>query len=146
VADVRLGSDALRYDKAMDFLKSTAGKVIAGLVALGVIAAAISWWRMDEATRAGVVGGGGKILGWLGIVLVLPWVGFPLIARVGRMDSNLAGGLLVVGLTGVEVLFLAWLFGFAISGATAWTFFILGALSAGVYNLFTCDWLAEKLA
>ena len=35
----------------MEFLKSTAGKIISGLVALAVVAGGISWWRMDEPTR-----------------------------------------------------------------------------------------------
>ena len=40
------------YDlEGMDLLKTVTGKVVAGAVALAVIAGGISWWRMDEATR-----------------------------------------------------------------------------------------------
>ena len=35
----------------MDLLKSVTGKVVAGAVALAVVAAGISWWQMDDATR-----------------------------------------------------------------------------------------------
>jgi hypothetical protein len=41
---------------------------------------------------------------------------------------------------------LAWLFGWTVKGAMPWTFFIAATLLAGVYNLFTCDWIAEKVS
>ena len=129
----------------MDFLKSVTGKVVTGLVALAVIATAISWYQMDPATRQMLVGGAGKILGWLGIVLVVPWATFFLVGAVGRRDSNAAGAALVGAYTLVEWLVLLWLFDFSVPGATAWVFLILGGLFAGVYNLFTCDWIAEKV-
>lgn len=129
----------------MEFLKTIAGKVVTGLVALVVIAAGISWWRMDPGERHALLSGSGKIAGWVGLVLVIPWLIFFLIARVAKLESNLAGGMLVVLLTLLELVFLAWLFGWSIAGATAWTFLILGGLIAGLYNLLTCDWIAEKL-
>jgi FtsH-binding integral membrane protein len=128
----------------MDFLKSVAGKIVVGLVAVGVVAAGISWWRMDEASRSAIVGGSGRIIGWLGIVLVVPWVTFFIIARVARMESNAAGALLVLGYTAAEVVLLAWLFDWSIAGVAGWTFFVLGGLVAAAYNIFTCDWIAEK--
>ena len=72
----------------MDFLKSAGGKVLSGVVTLAVVAAGISWWRMDEATRDALLSGTGKVVSWLGIVLLLPWATFFLIGRVGRADSN----------------------------------------------------------
>ena len=45
----------------------------------------------------------------------------------------------------IETLVLAWLFKWHVPTATAWTFLILGGLFAAVYNLFTCDWIAEKV-
>lgn len=127
----------------MDFLKSIAGKLITGAVALAVIASGISWWRMEPSAREAVLAGSGKILGWLGVVLFLPWVTFFVIAKVGRMQSNLAGAVLVATYTIAEAVLLAWLFGWSISGATAWTMFAVGVLFAAAYNLFTCDWIAE---
>ena len=129
----------------MDFLKTVAGKIVAGAVALAVIAAAISWWRMDEQTRQMLLSGTGRIVSWLLIVLIVPWASFFVIGRVGKLESNAAGAVLVGAYTLIEVLVLAWLFNWHLPTATAWTFLFVGALFAGVYNLFTCDWIAEKL-
>jgi hypothetical protein len=130
----------------MEFLKTTAGKVISGMVALVVVAAAISWWRMDESTRHMLLSGTGKIVAWFGVVLLVPWAMFFIIGWVNRLESNLAGGLLVAGFTLVEVVLLLWLFDWSVSGPAAWTFVGFGGLLAAVYNLFACDWIAEKMA
>ena len=130
----------------MDFLKTVGGKIAGGIVALVVIAAAISWWRMDPAVRQHLLSNTGKIASWFGVVLFLPWATFFLIGAVGKMDNNLAGAALVVGYTALEMLLLAWLFGWSVHGATQWTFMVFGGLLAAVYNLFTCDWIAEKVA
>ena len=130
----------------MDFLKGVAGKVVTGLVALAVIATAMSWFQMDEATRATLLTGAGRIFGWLGIVIVVPWASFFLIGSVARLDSNAAGAALVLAYTAVEAAVLAWLFDWSVSGAAPWVFFITATLFAGAYNLFACDWIAEKAA
>jgi hypothetical protein len=129
----------------MEFFKSVTGKVVSGLVALGVIAAGISWWQMDPDTRQMLLTGTGRILAWFGIMLALPWASFAIIARVAKLDSNLAGGVLVGSYTLLETALLAWLFHFHLPGATAWTFLLLGGLVAAVYNLLICDWIAEKV-
>jgi hypothetical protein len=64
---------------------------------------------------------------------------------VARTDSNAAGAALVLAYTLAEAILLAWLFGWTISGPAAWTFLAAAVLVAGVYNLFTCDWIAEKV-
>ena len=74
----------------MDFLKSIAGKIVSGAVVLAVVAAGISWWRSDPATRQMLLSGTGRILSWLGIVLILPWASFFVIGKVARFDSNVA--------------------------------------------------------
>ena len=130
----------------MELLKSATGKVVSGAVALTVVAGGISWWRMDEATRQMLLAGTGKIVSWLGIVLVLPWVTFFVIGRIAKHDSNAAGAALVLAYTILEAALLGWLFGWSLPGPTAWTFFAVAALFAGAYNLFTCDWIAEKVA
>jgi FtsH-binding integral membrane protein len=129
----------------MEFLKSVTGRVVSGLVALGVVAAGISWWQMDPATRQTLVSGTGKILAWFGVMLAWPWASFAIIAWVAKKESNLAGGLLVAAYTVVETVLLAWLFHWHMPGATAWTFLLLGGLVAGVYNILVCDWIAEKV-
>jgi hypothetical protein len=129
----------------MDFLKTVTGKVVSGLVALVVIVCAVSWYRMDPQTKDALISGTGKITSWLGVVLIVPWLSFALIARVGKMRSNAAGAMLVLGLTLAELLTLGWLFNWSIAGRTAWTFLLLGGLVAAIYNLLTCDWIAEKM-
>jgi FtsH-binding integral membrane protein len=129
----------------MDFLKSVTGKVVSGLVVLAVVAAGISWWQMEPQTREMLVSGAGRIVAWTFAVLLLPWATFFVISRVNKLDSNLAGGVLVFTYTLLEVVVLAWLFKWRIPGATAWVFLIAAALLAGVYNLFACDWIAEKV-
>ena len=130
----------------MELLKTVTGKVVGGAVALGVIAAGITWWQMDPDTRQRILTGTGRIMMWLGIVLVVPWATFFLSARVAKLESNLAGGALVLAYSIAEVVLLAWLFDWKIEGASQWTFFLLGFLLACVYNLFTCDWIAEKVS
>jgi hypothetical protein len=129
----------------MEFLKTVAGKVVSGLVALAVIVCAVSWYRTDPATKAALETGTGKIFGWLGVVGVVPWLSFAIIARVAKLRTNAAGAILVVVLTGLELLFLGWMFGWSIGGHTAWAFVILGGLIAAAYNLLTCDWIAEQM-
>src|SRR5438874_9211418 len=104
----------------MDFLKTVTGKIVSGLVALAVIAAAISWWSADPATRHMLLSGSGKIIGWFGIVLFLPWLTFFVIGTVARRESNLAGAMLVGGYTIGELLLLAWLFDFHVPNVTSW--------------------------
>ena len=129
----------------MDLLKTVTGKVVAGAVALAVVAAGISWWQMDEATRQMLLSGTGKIVSWLLIVLLVPWATFFLTTWVAKRESNAAGAALVAGYTVLEALLLAKLFEWNVRTPTAWTFLVVGALFAGVYNLLVCDWLAEKL-
>jgi hypothetical protein len=129
----------------MDFLKSAGGKVLSGLVSLAVVAAAISWWRTSPADRQIAIAGTERMAAWCGIVLVVPWASFFLIAWVARFQRNEAGAALVVLMTAAELALLAALFHWSIQGTLAWSGFVLGGLVAGVYNLLTCDWLAEKL-
>lgn len=129
----------------MDFLKSVTGKVVSGAVGLAVVAAGISWWRTDPATREMLLSGTGRIMSWLGVVLLIPWVTFFVVGWVAKFNTNAAGGALVLAYTLAEALLLAWLFQWKLPGPTAWTFFAVGALFAGVYNLLTCDWLAERM-
>ena len=129
----------------MDFLKTIGGKIVTGLVAVGVIAACISLFQMSPAARHTIASDTGRILAWLGVVIVVPWATFFLIGAVARVESNLAGALLVGGYTALEAVVLAWLFGWSLHGAMPVVFFAAAALLAGAYNLFTCDWIAERL-
>lgn len=128
----------------MGLLKTITGKVVAGIAGLGVIAGGISWWQMDPSSKDAIWTTIGRCLGWLGLVLILPWATFFLSTWVGRYQRNSAGAALVAGYTMAEAVILAWLFHWSISGVAAWVFFAVGVLLAAVYNLFTCDWIAEK--
>jgi hypothetical protein len=143
----------------MDFLKSMAGSmvtvVVAGIVLFLVAIGLVGYYQMDPADRTamwdsllGGLGTTGRVILWSGVWLVivalLPVVTFFISAWAGRRDSNLAGAALVMGYTAVDLLVLAWLFDWSIRGAGGWTLFILGGIVAAVYNLFMCDWLAEK--
>ncbi len=129
----------------MELLTTVTGKVVSGAVGLAAVVAGISWWRMDEPTRQMLLSGTGKIIAWLSIVLVLPWATFFLIGRVAKAESNLSGAVLVLAYTLVEITLLAWLFDWTLPGPTAWTFFVAAGLFVGAYNLFSCDWIAEKV-
>jgi hypothetical protein len=129
----------------MELLNSITGKVTAGVVALAVIAGGISWWQMDPATRHWLLTSTGKLLAWFGVVVFLPWVTFFVTKWVAGKESNLAGAVLVVAYTIPEMVLLAWLFDWKVPSATAWTFFVVGALVAAAYNLMVCDWIAERL-
>jgi FtsH-binding integral membrane protein len=130
----------------MDLLKTVTGKVVAGAVTLAVVAGGITWWRTDQATRDMLLSGTGKIVSWIFIVLLAPWATFFVTTWVAKRESNAGGAALVAAYTVVEALLLAWLFQWNIPNGTAWTFLIVGALFAAVYNLLACDWIAEKLA
>jgi Kef-type K+ transport system membrane component KefB len=129
----------------MDFLKTMTGKVVSGLVGLAVITCAISWYRMDPQTKQDILSGTGKIFSWFGVVLIVPWLSFALIGRVAKFQSNAAGAMLVLAMTLIEMCLLGWLFNWSIGGRTAWTFLLLGGLVSAIYNLLTCDWIAEKV-
>ncbi len=113
---------------------------------MGVTALAISWWRTDAQSRETLLSGTGKIAAWLGVVVLLPWVTFFVIARVAKRESNAAGALLVLAYTSLGVALLGWLFEWSMPGPTGWTFFAVAGLFAAGYNLLACDWIAERLA
>ena len=136
----------------MDFLKTVGGKIVGGLVSVAVIAMAITWWQMDRASRDQVLTGTGHffhwifvVVGWILIVGALPWVTFFVIGWVNRFEHNVAGALLVLAYTALEAVILAWLFHWSIHGGTAIVFFSAATLLAAAYNLFACDWIAEKV-
>lgn len=130
----------------MDFLQTIGGRIVTAVLALAVVAGGISWWRMGDAERDAVLAATVRGGAWLLIVLLVPWLLFWVIGRIARMDNNLAGALLVIGLTAAEAVWLGVMFGFNGHSAAVWTLFGAAAVVAGVYNLFACDWIAEKVA
>ena len=128
----------------MSVLKGILGKIITGMVALAVIAAGISWFQMSPGDRASVMHNTGRIGGWMGIVLILPWATFFASRYATKFDSNIAGGLLVAAYSIFEIWLLLWLFDFDIRGGISWIFVTLGMLVCIAYNLLICDWIAER--
>ncbi len=129
----------------MELAKKIATIVITAAAVLGVVGGAISWFQMPAEDRSAILSIVGRGLGWIGIVLVLPWATFFLTTWVAKRDSNAAGAALVIGYTVVGAAILGWLFDFSISGTTAAVLCVLGLLVALAYNLLVCDWIAEKL-
>lgn len=136
----------------MNFLTTITGKIVGGLVSAAVVGMGITWWFMEPAKREQILTGTGHffgnvvtVIGWLLVVGVLPWVTFYFIGWVGSLGHNIAGAILVLGYTAIESVLLAWLFNWSIHGATAIVFFSGATLLAGAYNLFACDWIAEKV-
>lgn len=131
----------------MELLKGMAGRIATGLLALLVVAAGISWWQMEPPQREAVVAAVGRIGAWVGIVLLVPWVGFALIGWVARRESNAAGAVLVGGITIVELIALGFLFDWSFTDSgLGWAGFAVGGLFAAAYNLLACDWIAERLS
>ena len=128
----------------MDFLKTVGGKIASGVVMLAVGAAALAWFETDQAVRDAILRVIGHLLAWCALVLAIPWAGFAVIGRVGQMGTNAAGAVLILGLTAVESIALAWSFGWSVHGASGWTMYLAAVAIAGVYNLFACDWIAEQ--
>jgi FtsH-binding integral membrane protein len=130
---------------AMDFFKRVGAIVIGGLVALGVLAGAISWWRADPATHDWLLRIIGHCLAWMAIVLMVPWATFFIVSAVARKDSNAAGGVLVGTYTVIELALFFWLFHTSAWDATMFVILVGAGLFAAIYNLFACDFIAEKV-
>ena len=120
--------------------------VLAGLVLLGVVVAGVSWFQMPAADRAVIVGTIGRVVAVIAIVLVLPWATFFISTAAAKRDSNLAGVALVAGYTVADIALAAWLLGGGWGGTTLAIFGTLGLLSAVLYNVLACDFIADRLA
>lgn len=129
----------------MGLIKTITGRIITGLVVLGVVIGAISWREIDPVSQQAAISSAGRVAAWLAVVLILPWASYLLIDRVVRMESNAAAGLLVAGFTIPEIVLLAWLFNWPFESYMGWTCVLVGGLFAALYNIFTCDWIAEKI-
>jgi hypothetical protein len=129
----------------LSLAKGAASKIMSALAAIGVIMVGVAWWRAAPETRDMILSATGRGVAWLGIVGLLPWVSFPVIGWVARFERNSAGAALIASYTILEVLLLGWMFNWSVNGTFAWSLFILGSLLAAAYNLFACDWIAEKV-
>lgn len=129
----------------MDWLKGIGGKILTAALVLGVGVAGYGWYQADPATRSMILSSVGKIIGWLLAVILIPWASFLVIGWVAKKDSNAAGVMFVGAMTIVEAVGLLWLFDFGLTGGAAWSLASAAILLALVYNVFTCDWIAERI-
>ncbi len=128
-----------------DFLKTLAGKIATAVLSLAIVAAGLAWYETPPATKHAILSDTGRLLGWLMLVLIVPWAGFALIGWVAKFQTNAAGAALVLLFAAIEAVLLAWMFGWSVHGATEWVLYAAAILFAGVYNLFACDFIAEKI-
>jgi hypothetical protein len=111
---------------------------------LAAVVGGISWYQADPQTKHHLIDQTGKLFAWITTVGLLPWATFFLISWVGKMRSNAAGAGIIFAYTLIEFVLLAYLFGLSGHGKTSWAFITAGVLLCAVYNLFVCDWIAEK--
>jgi hypothetical protein len=119
------------------------GKVLTGILVVSGAASVIWFWNHPEQLSS-IWAVMKSVLVWLGLVLVLPWATFFVTGWVVKKDSNLAGALLLIGLTLVDALFAFYLSDWSVSGALTWMVLLLGFLSAGVYNFLACEFQAAR--
>lgn len=119
--------------------------VLGGVTVLGVIAAAVAYYDLEPRDRLRIWHDIVRVLGWIGIVFLLPWATFFITTAIARRESNAAGAGLVAGYTVVEVVVLLLLVGMP-GGAFLICLMVLGVLVALTYNLLVCDWIADRLA
>lgn len=120
--------------------------IAGGFIGLGVIAGGITWFQMTPAERSEMMGSVLRILGWLGIVLVLPWATYFLTLLAAKRDNNRMAVMLILAYTAIEALVLFYLLGFHPGTSTAWVFVAVGILFAAGYNLLSCDFIADRLS
>ena len=133
----------LSADGGTPLIKWIVQCVSAGLTLLAVIAAAVAYYDLPIDQRDVLWHGVGRVIVWLGLVLVLPWATFFLTTAVARRESNAAGVALVAGYTLVDTGVLLLLVG-PPAGTFLLCAWIFGVLLALTYNLLTCDWVAER--
>src|SRR4028118_12136 len=119
--------------------------VLGGVIALGVIVGAISWFQLTGDQRSAAIGTVGRLIAWVLVVLLLPWATYFITTAVARRESNAAGVLLVAGYTIADILAGALLLGTGWTGTTAAIVGVVGLLIAVAYNILACDWIADRL-
>ncbi|MCK4660327.1 MAG: hypothetical protein KAV82_12460 [Phycisphaerae bacterium] len=113
---------------------------------LAVLAFGCGLWAWKHPEQLATIGQVLKYVAiWLGIVLVLPWAMFPAMPWVLKWESNLAAGLLLVGITGLDVTAALLMTGVSGLSTLTWLVLVLGFLSAGVYTFMACNYQANRI-
>ena len=111
--------------------KYVGGKVLTAILIMACAASGFWFYKHPEQLQTiwSVLKG---VLVWLGLVLVLPWAAFFVTGRVVKQDSNVAAGLLLLGLVAIDALLAFYLANWSVNGALTWMVLLLGILCAGV--------------
>lgn len=122
--------------------KYVGGKVLTAILIVASAGSAIWFYNNPEQLESiwSVLKG---VLVWLGLALVLPWTAFFVTGRVVKQDSNVAAGLLLLGLVAIDVLFALYLANWSVGSTLSWMVLLLGFLCAAVYNFLVCDFQAS---
>ena len=128
-----------------------AGRIIGSLIGSALLGGGFLAWQAGPQGRSEIlssIGGGfalvGKVLGWLMLVGVLPWATYFMSTYAARFRHNAAGAMLVAFYTAIDSVLLAWMFDWSMRGATGWIFYSAAVLTALLYNVLICDWIAER--
>ena len=124
--------------------KYVGGKTLTAILVVGSGASLIWFWKHPEALQALWATLRGA-LAWIAFAIVLPWSMFLVTARVIKLESNTAGGIMLAGYLFVDALVAFWLADWHIDGTLTWVVVLLGFLSAGVYNFLVCEFVAERI-
>lgn len=120
------------------------GKVLTAILVVLAFGCGLWAWKHPEQLQAF-----GHVLKyvaiWIGIALVLPWAVFPVVPWVVKRDSNVAAGLLLAGITALDVVVALLMAGTRGNGTLTWMVLLLGFLSAGVYNFVVCNFQANRI-
>ena len=120
------------------------GKVLTAILVVLAFGCGLWAWKHPEQLQA--FGHVLKYVGiWIGIALVLPWAVFPVVPWVVKRDSNVAAGLLLAGITALDVVVALLMTGVRQNGTLTWMVLLLGFLSAGVYNFVVCNFQANRI-
>jgi hypothetical protein len=124
--------------------KFVGAKVLSAILAVGVIGAAIYFWRNPD-DLAAIWSSIKGAIAWLGFVIVLPWATFFVPVGVIKKESNRAAAGLLLGYLAVDAISAYWLAEWSFSNTLTWFVAVIGILAAGVYNYAVCDFIAERV-
>lgn len=102
--------------------------------------AGLSGWRARMAQSPA----GRRILVWAAFTLLLPLLTVPWIRRLTAMESNMVNLGMLIGYTGTDMLFAAFLTGFRISSVWLSALLLVALGAAAYYNYCVASFIAEK--
>ena len=124
--------------------KYVGGKVLTAVLVVLAFGCGLWAWTHPEQLKA--LGHVLKYVAiWIGIAVVLPWAMFPVVPWVVKRESNVVAGLLLAGITTMDVVIALLMTGTRGIGTLTWMVLLLGFLTAGVYNFVVCNFQANRI-